>query len=99
MMKKIRLLSLILSVALLISCIFASGITASAAYVTDGDKLYTAGDVNGDGEINVLDLVCTALGTGSLAAADLDGNNEFGSYDCALVRAIILGIDKSQWTE
>ena len=99
MKKNIRLLALVLSVALLISCLFASGLTVSAAYVTDGNQLYTAGDVNGDGEIDVFDLVSAAIGKGSVAAADLDGNGTVNEYDCARIRAMILGIDNSQWTE
>lgn len=100
MMKKtIRLLASVLAVALLISCLWASGLTASAAYVTDGNALYLAGDVTGDGNVDIFDLVKASIGEGQTAAADLDGNGEISAYDCALIRAMILGIDNSQWTE
>ena len=99
MKKTIRLLSVVLSVAFMLSCICFTGLTASAAYVTDGEKLYVAGDVNADGNIDVFDLVSASIGAGTTAAADLDGDGEITSYDCALIRAMILGIDNSQWTE
>lgn len=99
MMKKtIRLLSVILSVTMLISCICFTGLTASAAYVTDGDKLYLAGDANGDGDIDIFDLVKASI-SADAPAADLDGDGTVGAYDHALIRAMILGIDNSQWTE
>lgn len=99
MMKKtIRLLSVILSVTMLISCICFTGLTASAAYVTDGDKLYLAGDANGDGDIDIFDLVKASI-SADVPAADLDGDGTVGAYDHALIRAMILGIDNSQWTE
>ena len=99
MMKKtIRLLSVIISVTMLISCICFTGLTASAAYVTDGDKLYLAGDADGDGDIDIFDLVKASISADALAA-DLDGDGTVGAYDHALIRAMILGIDNSQWTE
>ena len=99
MMKKtIRLLSVIISVTMLISCICFTGLTASAAYVTDGDKLYLAGDANGDGDIDIFDLVKASI-SADAPAADLDGDGTVGAYDHALIRAMILGIDNSQWTE
>lgn len=99
MKKSIRSLSAVLVFVLLLSCMCLSGLTASAAYVTDGTNFYTAGDVNEDGNINVLDLVAANIGSGNTAAADLDGNGAVEAYDYALIRAMILGTDNSQWTE
>ena len=93
-MKK---LATILVLAMCLLMVFA--IPASAAYVTDGNALYTAGDTNGDNEVNICDLVGAYVGSGSSAAADLDGDGSLGAYDYALIRAMILGIDNSQWTE
>ena len=99
MKKAIKSLSMVIAISVLLSCLCFTGLTASAAYVTDGTAMYEAGDVNGDGVINVHDLVSAALGKGSLVAADLDGDGTVGTYDLTLVRAEILGIDNSQWTE
>ena len=89
-------------IAILLLCtlfVTAFGVTASAAYVTDGNGFYLAGDANEDGEVNVCDLVKAKIGAGNSVAADLDGNGTVGAYDFALIRAIILGIDNSLWTE
>lgn len=91
-----RLISLILLCALALT-LFA--VPVSAAYVTDGNGLYLAGDANEDGKVDVRDLVKANIGTGNSAAADLDGNGTVEGYDFALIRAMILGIDNSQWTE
>jgi hypothetical protein len=99
MKKAIKALSMILVVALLVSCLSMFGLTASAAYVTDGNALYQAGDATGDGIVNICDLVAANIGSGSTVAVDLDGNATVDAYDYALIRAMILGIDNSQWTE
>ena len=99
MKKAIKSLAVVLVLAVFVSCLSIAGLTASAAYVTDGDKLYTAGDANADGTIDVCDLVAAHNGIGATAASDLDGNGTVESYDYALIRAMILGIDNSQWTE
>jgi hypothetical protein len=99
MKKTIRILSAIISVTMLISCICLGSLTASAAYVTDGNAFYAAGDATGDGNVDVTDLVAANIGSGTIAAVDLDGDGTVGSYDYALIRAMILGIDNSQWTE
>ena len=88
--------ALVLAICLLLCTVFA--VSASAAYVTDGDKLYIAGDATADGEIDVCDMV-KAAGGGNIPAADLDGDGAVGAYDCAIIRAMIIGIDNSQWTE
>jgi hypothetical protein len=88
-------------VTLLLLCtlfVTVFGISASAAYVTDGTRLYEAGDVNDDGTVDVFDLVEASIGKGNTVAADLDGDGTIGAYDCALIRAMILGIDNSLWT-
>ncbi len=96
---KLKTLSLVLTVIMLLSCFLFTGITASAAQVTDGENFYLAGDVDTSGTIDICDLVAAHIGTGNTIAADLDGTGDIGSYDYALIRAILLGIDKSQWTE
>lgn len=95
----LKTLSLLLTVVMLLSCFLLTGITASAAYVTDGENFYTAGDVTDNGTIDICDLVAAHIGSGITVAADLDGDGEVGSYDYALIRAMLLGIDNSQWTE
>ena len=97
-MKKQKLFGIVCSLVLLL-CLIVPMTVASAAYVTDGDKLYVAGDTMADGTIDVCDLVAAQKGLGATAAADLDGDGTVGSYDLALIRAMILGIDKSEWTE
>ena len=99
MKKTLKTLSIVLAFALLLSLTVSTGLTASAAYVTDGNKLYAAGDANGDGSVDIFDLVLASIGEGNTAAVDLDGDGSVGAYDCALIRAMILGIDNSQWTE
>ena len=94
-----KILSLFLALTMLVSCFVLSGITASAAYVTDGDALYEAGDVNSDGTVDILDLVGATIGSGNTTAADLDGTGSVEAYDYALIRAMILGIDESKWTD
>lgn len=106
MKKSIRILSTVLVFVLVLSCMVFTGLTASAAYVTDGYGFYPAGDLNDDGNINILDLVKAHLYEGSTSdssywsvTADLDGTGDIGAYDYALIRAMILGTDNSQWTE
>ncbi|MEE0927946.1 MAG: hypothetical protein UIG59_02035 [Acutalibacteraceae bacterium] len=99
MKKTIKSFAMVLVLTVLLSCLCVTGITASAAYVTDGNALYEAGDANGDGIVNICDLVAANIGSGSTVAVDLDGNETVDTYDYALIRAIILGIDNSQWTE
>ena len=100
-MKKLVMLLLVCTFLL---SVFA--VTASAAYVTDGNGFYEAGDLNGDKKVDICDLVAANRSFGAdetssqwSSATDLDGSSEIGSYDLALIRAMILGIDKSQWTE
>ncbi len=98
MRKHLKGFSVICALVLVMTCLFVPVSVASAAYITDGTQIFTAGDVNNDGEINICDLVAANNGDGT-AAADLDGTGDVGAYDYALIRAMILGIDNSQWTE
>lgn len=89
-------------ISLMVLCILALtffSVPASAAFVTDGNELYLAGDVTDDGNLDILDLVGASIGKGKTAAADLDGDGAISAYDLALIRAMILGIDNSEWTE
>ena len=92
-------LSLLLALTVAIVSIFATGLTASAAYVTDGNSFYTAGDVDENDLFDIRDLVAANYQLGNKTAADLDGDGTIGSYDLALIRALILGIDNSEWTK
>lgn len=99
MKKTLKSKALLLALSLVLCCLFVPMTAVSAAMVTDGTNLYEAGDANNDGEVNICDLVAANIGEGKTAASDLDGDGTVGAYDFALVRAIILGIDNSQWTE
>ena len=90
-----RIFALLLSMVLVCSC----SLSAMAAYVTDGTNLYVAGDANGDGYVDICDLVAANNSDAVIPAADLDGDDAKSGYDLALIRAMILGIDNSQWTE
>ena len=99
MRKHLKLFSVVCALVLVLTCLLVPMSAVSAAYVTDGSGFYNAGDANTDGNIDVCDLVAADKGLGTTAASDLDGDGTVGSYDLALIRAMILGIDKSQWTE
>lgn len=95
-MLLVKKLVMLLLVCTFLLSVFA--VTASAAYVTDGNGFYEAGDLNGDKMVDICDLVAAKSGLGT-TAADLDGDGSTGDYDLALIRAMILGIDNSLWTE
>ena len=96
-MLLVKKLVMLLLVCTFLLSVFA--VTASAAYVTDGNGFYEAGDLNGDKKVDICDLVAAKSGLGTTADADLDGDGSTGDYDLALIRAMILGIDNSLWTE
>ena len=96
MKKAIKMFAVVLAITVFASCV---GFAVSAAYVTDGENIYSAGDANADGQVDICDLVAAKNGLGTTAASDLDGSGTVESYDYALIRAMILGIDNSQWTE
>ncbi len=98
MKKHLKVFSVVCALILVMTCLLVPMSAVSAAYVTDGNGFYTAGDANNDGNIDICDLVAANNGSGT-AAADLDGTGDVGAYDLALIRAMILGIDNSQWTE
>ena len=63
----------------------------------DGNQLYLKGDANGDGVVNVADIVCavayrngTTLPGFNLAAADIDGDGEIGDGDIESIKEIIM---------
>ncbi len=106
MRKHLKGFSAVCALVLVLSCLLVPMSAVSAAYITDGTNFYKAGDVNDDGTIDICDLVAANRSFGAdetssqwSSATDLDGSSEIGSYDLALIRAMILGIDKSQWTE
>ncbi len=87
---------LLLCVVMLLSCAVTA--YAEGEYVTDGENVYLAGDLNGDNTVDVLDYVQAVGGTGARGALDLNGSGAVDNYDYALLRARVLGIDKSIWS-
>lgn len=91
------------AVALAILCLLMSGISAFALSVPTGNGFVTAVDADGNGKIDICDLVaiqnCDGKPAADMPAGDLDGDGTIGAYDYALVRATILGIDKSEWID
>lgn len=92
-----------ISMFLLIVLIAVQTISGSCSNVfADNGSSFIYGDVNGDGEINSIDLVYLRkyiLGSidefpikDGIKAADLDGNGVFNSIDYALLRQYILGV-------
>ena len=98
MRKHLKGFSAVCALVLVLSCLLVPMSAVSAAYITDGTNFYKAGDLNDDGTIDICDLVKASI-SADAPAADLDGDGTVGAYDYALIRAMILGIDNSQWTE
>ena len=72
----------VLSTVLLIVMVFAVSLPCSAAVVTDGEKFYVLGDANGDGIMDIRDLVRVKryIADNSVeivnVAADIDGDGK-----------------------
>lgn len=77
----------VLSTVLLIVMVFAVSLPCSAAVVTDGEKLYVLGDANGDGTMDIRDLVRVKryIADNSVeivnVAADIDGDGKVNAND------------------
>ncbi len=106
MRKHLKGFSVFFALVLVLSCLLVPLTAVSAVYVTDGYGFYAAGDFNEDGNIDICDLVAASNRNGATSDSDiwspvidLDGDSTVGSYDLALIRAMILGIDNSEWTE
>ena len=77
----------VLSTVLLIVMVFAVSLPCSAAVVTDGEKFYVLGDANGDGTMDIRDLVRVKryIADNSVeivnVAADIDGDGKVNAND------------------
>ena len=77
----------VLSTVLLIVMVFAVSLPCSAAVVTDGEKFYVLGDSNGDGTMDIRDLVRVKryIADNSVeivnVAADIDGDGKVNAND------------------
>jgi hypothetical protein len=91
--------ALILVLTLTVAFVCFSVQAAAKSYVIDGNSVVVAADVDNNGKIDVCDLVKTANSKTLLPASDLNGNGSIDSYDLAIIRAMIIGIDNSLWTE
>ncbi|MBQ9770009.1 MAG: dockerin type I repeat-containing protein [Clostridia bacterium] len=90
-------LSLILVLTLTALCFTVNA--AAVSYIIDGDNACIAGDADGNGTVDVLDLVKAAVFEDYLKIADVNGNGEVDAADLSLIRSEIIGVDESQWTE
>ena len=85
----------VLSTVLLIVMVFAVSLPCSAAVVTDGEKFYVLGDANGDGTMDIRDLVRVKryIADNSVeivnVAADIDGDGKVSMKDWNRVYAHI----------
>ena len=77
----------VLSTVLLIVMVFAVSLLCSAAVVTDWEKFYVLGDANGDGTMDIRDLVRVKryIADNSVeivnVAADIDGDGKVNAND------------------
>ena len=77
----------VLSTVLLIVMVFAVSLPCSAAVVTDGENFYVLGDANGDGTMDIRDLVRVKryIADNSVeivnVAADIDGDGKVNAND------------------
>jgi len=90
-------LSLILVLTLTVLCFTVNA--AAVSYIIDGDNACIAGDADGNGKVDVLDLVKAAFSEDYLKVADFNANGEVDAADLSLIRSEIIGVDESQWTE
>lgn len=96
-------ISKILLLVVAIALIATQTLSVSAAtYVTDGNGFYTPLDHNGDGKIDLLDLVRfkKMIASGSTTPAqDYNGTGTVDAEDMIYNIYSVLGIDESAWTE
>lgn len=99
---KNKVLNLFASVLIIISMAVTATVCTSAAVITDGETYYTAGDANGDGCVDIRDLVnlkkCSAQQK-LCPAADFDADGNPSAADLLILRKILLGVDNSLWSE
>lgn len=100
-MKKLFKL-VVISMAILVGTL-STFLAASAAVITDGTAYYTAGDANGDGLVDIRDLVrlkkCI-LSRKLSPATDFSADRAVpDAEDLAILKKILLGVDNSLWSE
>ena len=90
-----------LTVLLCLSAIFSAGLTAFAKEGTDDGavtfSLFDLGDANGNGEVNIVDLIrikhyTTNTSVAIDPAADINVDGNIDSNDMVLLKKILLGI-------
>lgn len=96
---------------LVLTMLFGSfGVCGATQTVTDGDGFYKIGDVNNDGEVDILDLIAIKKHTVGnkpnicVAAADMNGDGEINAEDITIMKKILLGVsvdndETGAWSE
>lgn len=87
----------------LVSILAFGSLVCSAAVITDGTNFYLAGDANGDGKVDILDLINLKKKSADenitlSPATDFDGDSAISSDDLVAVKKILLGADGSMWS-
>lgn len=93
-----RFVCILISMLLVLMTVGSFNVCNAAELVTDGENFYSQGDANGDGVIDVRDLVKMKkyiVGTSNditFVAADLDCDDQIVARDLTLLKHILLGV-------